>query len=205
MQPDPSNAISLAVWDVPMPVIAGERFSIKVGAKSASGRTLAGGRVEVSDSTGAVIATGTLGDAPLPETEALYWTALDVRAPAEQQVAEYAVRLVAGQGEPAHHAVATRFSVAATAKPGHTLTVKITEQTSAAALDGVEVRLGSFHARTDKSGHAELRVCKGTYQLQLWRNAHIAKPEPITIDRDVSVELTMTHVPEEHPDARWVR
>ena len=200
-----TDTISLAVWDVPMPAVAGETFSIKVGAKSASGRTLAGGRVEVSDSTGAVIATGALGDAPLPETEALYWTTIDVPAPTQQQSTEYAVRLMPKSGEPAHRAVATRFSVAATAKPGHTLTVKVTEQTSAAALDGVEIRLGSFHARTDKSGHAELRVCKGTYQLQLWRNAHIAKPEPITIDGDVSVQLTMTHVPEEHPDARWVR
>ena len=30
-----SNPISLAVWDVPMPVVAGEMFSIKAGAKSA--------------------------------------------------------------------------------------------------------------------------------------------------------------------------
>ena len=29
MQHDLSNTISLAVWDVPMPVVAGEKFSIK--------------------------------------------------------------------------------------------------------------------------------------------------------------------------------
>ena len=76
------ETISLAVWDVPMPAVAGETFSIKVGAKSSSGRALAGGRVEVSDAKGAVVASGALGGAPWADTEALYWTALDVPAPA---------------------------------------------------------------------------------------------------------------------------
>ena len=48
-------------------------------------------------------------------------------------------------------------------------------------------------------------MCDGEYQLQLWRSAHIAQPTPIKIGGDVSIELTMLHVPEEHPDARWVR
>ena len=55
------------------------------------------------------------------------------------------------------------------------------------------------------SGHAELRVCKGEYQLHLWRNGHLASPQPIRIDGDMRLALTMLHVPEEHPDARWVR
>ena len=33
-----ADTTSVAVWDVPMPVVAGERFSIKVGATSGSGR-----------------------------------------------------------------------------------------------------------------------------------------------------------------------
>jgi hypothetical protein len=48
-------------------------------------------------------------------------------------------------------------------------------------------------------------VCKGEYQLQLWRTAHIATPTPMTVEGNMSVELTMAHVPEDHPDARWVR
>lgn len=205
MQHDRSNPISFAVWDVPMPVVAGETFPIKVGAKSASGRALAGCRVEVSDSSRAVVATAKLGETPWPETEALYWTAFDVPAPAQQQFAEYVVRLVREPGEPAHDAVASRFSVAATAKTEHKLTVKVTEQNTAAALEGVEIRLGSFRARTNADGRAELHVCKGEYQLQLCRTAHIAPAKPIKIEGDTSVELTMVHVPEDHPDARWVR
>jgi hypothetical protein len=199
------NKISLAVWDVPMPVVAGETFAIKIGAKSMSKRKLAGCRVEVSDGAGAVVASGTLGEAPLAGTEALYWATLDVPAPAKPHVAEYAVRLVSAPGARPDDAAATRFSVAATAKPKHKLTVKVTRQDTAAALGGVEIRLGPFHARTDTTGHAELRVCTGEYQLQLWRTAHGAPPQTIDIKSDTNLELTMAHVPEDHPDARWVR
>jgi hypothetical protein len=179
-----------------MPVVAGERFAIKVGVKSALGGTLAGGRVEVSDGSGAVVASGVLGDAPWPGTEALYWIELGVPAPARMETAKYTVRTSIAE---------TWFSVTAAAKPDHKLTVQVTEKDSKAALNGVEIRLGPFHARTDKTGRAELHVCKGEYQLQLWRTAHIATPKPVTIESDMSVELTMAHVPEEHPDARWVR
>ena len=41
-----ADTTSLAVWDVPMPVVAGETFAIKVGA--AGGRSLAGEKIEVS-------------------------------------------------------------------------------------------------------------------------------------------------------------
>jgi hypothetical protein len=189
------KTVSLAVWDVPMPVVAGERFAIKVGAKSAGG-ALVDGRIEVADATGAVVASGALGATPLAGTEALYWTALEVPAPATPQIADYAVRL---------GAAATHFSAVAAAKPEHTLTVTVTEQDSKAALGGVEIRLGPFHARTNKSGRAQLRICNGEYRLELWRTAHAAPPRPITIDGDVTLALTMVHVPEEHPDARWVR
>ena len=192
-----TNPISLAVWDVPMPVVAGETFTIKAGAKSAGGEALAGARIEVCDATGKVVASGVLGDRPLDGTEALYWTPLNIPSLGQEQAAEYIVRL--------GNEATTRFSVAAAPKPTHVLKVSVTEQDSKEALSGVEIRLGAFHARTGQDGRAEIRVCDGEYQLQLWRSAHIAQPTPIKIGGDVSIELTMLHVPEEHPDARWVR
>ena len=184
-----TDTTSLAVWDVPMPAIAGEKFAIKVGAKGASGR------VEVIDSAGAVVASGAIGDAPWPGTEALRWVALELPAP-KTEITRYTVRC--GTSE-------TWFSVVAASKPEHTLTVQITERDTKEALAGVEIRLGPFHARTDKTGRAELRVATGEYRMELWRNAYIAPAKPIGIQGDTSVELTMLHVPEEHPDARWVR
>jgi len=193
------DTISLAVWDVPAPVIAGGTFAIKVGAKSAAKHKLGGSKVEVTDAAGAVVASGTLGDTALPGTEALYCAALDVPAP-KQEIAEFTVRL-AGVDD----SVATRFSVAVAAKPAYTLSVTIAERDTKEPLDGVEIRIGPFQARTGKDGRAEIKVSRGDFQIQLWRTAHIAEPQPIRVGRDESLELTMLHVPEEHPDARWVR
>mgnify|MGYP003343211856 CR=1 FL=1 len=78
------NTISLAVWDVPMPVVAGERFTMKVGAKSSAGHSLTHRKVEVCTAAGSVVASGVLGEAPLAGTEALYWTALEAPAPHER-------------------------------------------------------------------------------------------------------------------------
>ena len=125
------------------------------------GARRAGARVEVRASAGVILGSGRLGQAPWPGTEALYWFALDVPAPGPDVLAEYAVRLAGGDGS----SVATRFSVVATARPEHILSVTVTEQNTKAALEGVEIRLGPFHARTDKAGLAEVRVCKGDDRL----------------------------------------
>jgi hypothetical protein len=198
-----ANIISLAVWDAPVPVVAGEPFALKVGAKAADARTLAGLRIAASDASGSVVASGTLGDAPWPGTEALYWAELSVPAPAAPQVAAYQVRLTAARGEA--QAAATEFTVVAAAKPEHRVAVTITDRDTSKPLANVEVRLGPFHARTDANGQAGLRVAKGDYQVRLWRTAYIAAPQPLSVGGDTSFDLTMRNVPEEHPDARWVR
>ena len=183
-----SDTISIAVWDMPMPVVAGESFSIKVGA------TVKGATIEVSDG-GGVVSSGTLGGTAWPGTAGLCWTELRIPAP-QMGVARYIVRC--GKSE-------TWFSVIAAGKPTCMLSVQVTEQDSKAALDRVEIRLGPFHARTDKAGRAALPVCPGEYQLQLWRTPHIAQPTAVKIEGNTNIDLTMVHVPEEHPDARWVR
>jgi hypothetical protein len=174
-----------------MPVTIGEPFAIKVGA--AGGK---GAKVEVCDPSGKVVAQGALGNEPLAGTEGLYWSTIEVPAPSKQEAVQYAVRV----GD-----AASLFAVAAAPKAALTLTVTVIERTSKEALGGVEVRLGAFHARTDKAGRASLRIAKGDYQLKLWRNGHIAPDRRVSIDSDTALALTMLHVPEEHPDARWVR
>ncbi len=77
---------SLAVWAIPSPVVTGQPFTIKVGAKSAAGCKLTGGRIAVRDEAGAVLASDVLGDTPWPGTSALYWSELTLVAPAEAGV-----------------------------------------------------------------------------------------------------------------------
>ena len=43
------HQVSLAVWDVPATVVAGERFAIRAGATSSAGCDLRGRRIEACD------------------------------------------------------------------------------------------------------------------------------------------------------------
>jgi len=190
------DTASIAVWDVPMPVVAGESFAIKVGVKSHASAALTGGDVKVCDRDDNVVASGRLGGAPWPGTEALYWVELSVPAPASTELAEFTVRSANA---------ASRFSVAVVPKPEHRLIVEVAEQGSAVPLEGVEIRLGAFQARTDTAGRATLKVCKGEYQLEVWRAAYAAPPTWVDIRSDTRVDILIVHVPEDHPDARWVR
>ena len=152
--------------------------------------------------TGAVVASATLGDAPWPGTEALYWTALDVPAPRDREVADYTVRL-----EPASlDAVPTRFSVAVAAKPD----LHADRHGDRAGHPGGAGRRGDPArpvSRPHRQGRprraARLHAASISFSSGARRTS--PQPQPIRVDRDDSLELTMVHVPEEHPDARWVR
>jgi len=55
-------ATSLAVWEVPATIVAGERFTVKIGAKSSAGCDLRGHSVEVRNAAGDVMGEGDLGE-----------------------------------------------------------------------------------------------------------------------------------------------
>lgn len=193
---------SLAVWDVPSPIEAGARFTVSAGAKSAGGCALAGQAIELCEGE-RVVARGTLGDAPLPGTAALYWCALDGTAPAEPGVATWSVRFPADGVALPHDGAATAFSLAVVPAPDCRLTVKVVEQESCAPIADVALRLGAYRAVTGAAGTADIALPKGRYELCAWKVGYDAAPRPVVIDADAAVEIAATVVPEEDPDARW--
>jgi hypothetical protein len=194
---------SLAVWDVPLSTVAGIVFSVKAGAKSAVDETLAGRAIEVCDCTGAVVGRGILSDAPLVGTGALYWTAVQLPAPRTEGPAEWSVRFAASDLDLPHHSAQTSFRVAVVRPPEHVLSVKVVEQTTAAPIPEVELRIGAYRGITGSSGLAEIALPKGQYELHVWKVGFEAPPRPVEIDADTFVEIEALVVPEEDPDARW--
>jgi hypothetical protein len=194
---------SLAVWDVPSPVVAGARFCVKAGAKSTADCALAGRVIEVCDANGSVAAQGTLGDAPLPGTSALYWTEIGLTAPTTTGVASWSVRFEGTELELPHDAAATSFSLAVVSAPAHRLTVKVVEQETAVPIADVELRLGPYRGATGPTGLAEIALPKGRYELRMWKVGYEAPPQPVEIADDAYLEIAALTVPEEDPDALW--
>src|SRR5262245_53047747 len=126
---------SLAAWDIPSPVVMGERFEIKVGAKSAGDCELKDHAIEVCDKDGTVVARGQLRDTQWPGTTALYWTTVNMIAPDQEGLSGWSVRFVAGDLSIPHDGAVAEFSVAVVRPPEHRLAVKVIEKESRAPIE----------------------------------------------------------------------
>jgi hypothetical protein len=186
-----------------MTVVAGEGFTIRVGAKSSAGLDLEGRRVEVCGAGGTVIAFRELGSARWPGTSALHWTELSLPAPAEYGVASFSVRLAADRPDTPHRAASAVFAVNVVPPPEHTATIQALAQENAAPIADADIRLGPYRATTDAAGRAHLRVAAGQYELHLWKVGYEAPTRIVTVNGNVSVEVAAATVPEETADRAW--
>jgi hypothetical protein len=198
------HGTSLAVWAIPSPVVMGERFNIKVGAKSSAGCELGAKKILISDQSGAEIAEGRLQDTPWPGTSALYWTEVEVPAPAQEGMFWCAVNFAAADIETPHEGAASKFSVAIVRPPEHRLTVEVLEKDTKAPIEDAQVRLGAYRAATGPSGRAEVAMPKGTYDLTVWKVGYEAPGRIVDIHDDVSVQVEVVIVQPENPDAAWL-
>jgi hypothetical protein len=199
LEQDTLHQTSLAVWDIPTPA-AGERFAIKVGAKSSAGYALGGREIEVLDDE-AVVAAGHLGDAPWPGTDALFWTEVELQAPDKPGLITLAVRFDAAELDEPHEDASSPFKVSVIAKPEHTLTVRVVAD--GVPVEDAIVRLGPVRASTDTSGTAAVKLAKGRYELVVWKAGYDAPVTPTAIDADAFVQIDVRVVPQADPDAVW--
>ena len=194
---------SLAVWDIPSPVIRGKPFVMKVGVKSSAGCDLCGRSISVLNEAGNVLGSTALGAAPWPGTDALYWSELTVPAPNTEGLFTWVVRFDATDLSPPHRDATSRFTMAIVAPPEHRLTVKVIDQVTAAGIPNAQLRLGAFRAATAENGVAELMLPTGAYDLTVWKPGYTSPPVAVRIDADAAIEVAVAPMPEDDPDAAW--
>jgi len=198
------HATSLAVWSVPSPVVTGERFVIAIGAKSSAGIAFAAEHVEIRDELGEVVAEGCLGEAPYPGSTALYWTTVEMAAPAREGLHTWSVEFEPREPDLPHKCGSTRFSVLVVRPPEHRLTIKVIEKGTSAPIADVQVRLGAYWAATDPLGLAEVDLPKGVYDLDIWKVGYEAPTGTVRLEENMLVEVEVLSVPEEDADAAWL-
>jgi hypothetical protein len=151
-----------------------------------------------------VMASGSLGATPWPDTDALYWTELRLPAPAKAGMFSWSVKFDATGLALPHEGASSRFCIAIVDPPEHRLTVKVIERETAAPVADAKVRLGAYRGATGPSGLAEIMLPKGAYDLTVWRPGYEAAPSAVTIDADAVIEVMVSAVPEDNPDAAWL-
>jgi len=192
---------SLAVWDIPAAAAAGEHFTVKAGVKSQGTAALGGGRIEVLDGTGRIVASGVLGPAPWPGTDGLYWSEIELRAPQAAGLTQLSARFDAASLDAPHEGATQPFAVAVVPSPEHVLTVTVAAEDGPLA-DAI-VRAGPIRVMTDADGRARLHLAKGAHQIAVWKMGYDSEPVPLTVEADTALSIAARLRPEDNPDAIW--
>ena len=195
---------SLAVWGVPSPIVIDHPFRSQVGATCSAGCDLKGREIEICDETGASIARGTLGDTPLDGTRALYWTEVDLVAPASEGATSRLIGFAPTELHLPHGGASARFGFETVKPPQHSVTVKVVQQGAGTPVEDAQVRLGVYFAYSDQTGHARVAMPRGTYSLDVLKTGYEAPSRVLDVNDDVTVEVEVAVIPPEDPDAYWL-
>ena len=183
------HELSLAVWDLPSPLVMNRSSRMKAGARCSAGCSLTGKEIEIHDQMGARVASGRLGPTPFPGTSALYWAEVDMIAPSTDGPHSWTVRFIAEELELPHKEASSNFSFIAVKPPEHCVTIHVREEKTQTPVESVEVRLGVYRTATDETGLAQVDLPKGNYDLNVWKVGYEIFSRPIQVTSDVSVQV----------------
>jgi hypothetical protein len=195
---------SLAVWGVPSPIVIDHPFRIHVGATCSAGCELKGKEIQVCDETGASIARGKLGETPWDGTRALYWTEVDLVAPAREGATSRSIRFAPTELQLPHGGASARFGFETVKPPQYSVTVKVVQKDAGTPVDDAQVRLGVYFACSDQTGLARVAMPQGTYSLDVLKTGYEVLSRVLDVNGDVTVEVEVAVIPPEHPDAHWL-
>jgi hypothetical protein len=195
---------SLAVWGVPSPIVIDHPFRVHVGATCSAGCDLMGKEIEICDETGASMALGRLGEKPWDGTRALYWTEVDLIAPAKEGATSRSVRFAPTGLRLPHDGASARFGFETVKPPQHSVTVKVVEKDAGTPVEDAQIRLGVYFASSDATGLATVAMPRGTYSLDVLKTGYESLSRVVDVNGDVTVEVEVALVPPENPDAYWL-
>jgi len=208
------NATSLAVWGLPEPLIAGEAFRFRVGAKSSSGHSLAGCTIAVRDDKDTVVATAVLGEQPWAGTEDLHWVEVEAPAPPSPMRCSWAVQLDDLTALTVPHSGATvQFGFTAVPRPDSQLTVRVLNKEGGFGIAGAEIRIRAetaagtvalFRGTTDEAGTAVVAAPSGRYRLVVWKPNYTIAPIEVVVGGDAEVALVADFTPKKKPEKIWM-
>ena len=189
------HACSLTAWGVQSPAASGGRLQVRVGVRCGSACRLAGARVAVCDETGAAVGGGRLGATPWAGTGALYWTAVEVRAPDAEGVHAWSAVLADAAAELPHDGAPAAFGFRTGRPCEHRVAVRVTEAGGGAPAAGVEVRVGPYSGSTAPDGTAEVAVPQGAFEVSIRRDGLEARPFTVAVEGDLALDIEADVVP----------
>jgi len=191
------HTTSIAVWDVPSPLVIQRRSNVKVGVSCSEKCCLAGGSVAILDETGLRVATAHLGSVGLAGTKALYWAEVEFPEVIAEGLHNWSAEYLppdASLRAVVHRPSSFRFTFRAVRPPEHRVTVRIVEEQTGNPVDDVELRLGAHRARS-ANGIATFEVAAGTFELCLWKIGHNVASISVEVKGNLTVDVELSKAP----------
>lgn len=195
---------SLAVWGVPSPIVIDHPLRIQVGATCSAGCNLSGKEIHIFDETGVSVAHAKLGATPWEGTRALYWTDVDLVAPAKEGSTSRSITFAPTELRLPHGNASARFGFETVKPPQYSVAVKVVQKDAGTPIEDAQIRLGVYFAYSDSNGVAKVAMPEGTYSLDVLKTGYEAPSRVLDVSDDVMVEVEVAVVPPENPDAYWL-
>ena len=191
---------SLAAWDVPSPVQAGETFKLKLGAKCSGGCDLRGLQI---GAPGQLHARANLGPACWPEAEGLYWCEMEIVAPNKEGLHEMGLSFAA-EGLPVPHRPAhTTIAFVVTPPASHRVEIELRDRTTGLPIEEAQVRFGPHRKAADARGYVSFDVAAGSHRLFIWKANCEFEESFHDVHRNLTLVIEGLQSPPPSPFARW--
>ncbi len=191
------------VWNLPSAVQCGDTFSIKLGVKCSSRCRANGWALEVRDHEQNRLATARLGDDVWPETAALYYAEIDLKAPDMEGLYRWEVRAPGPGLEVPHAESVARLNVRVVPTPDCVVTVEAIDLESLTPVEGAKVVVHPYRAFTDERGMAEVKVPKGKYRLFVSGRGHFPFQSHCEVNTDMTIRAQLALDPEPSDADIW--
>ncbi len=183
-------------WDIPSTVVAGDRFTIKVGIKCSSECSFADKAFAIHDHEGAEVASGALSGDIWPGTSGLYFAAVELKAPSSADLYQWSVKSAGKDLARPHAEGAAEFSLRVVSRPECLVKVEAVDKVSQEPVAGAQVALHPYKAVTDERGFAEIRVAKGAYDLFVAKRKYLTLGLPVEVTADMTARAELDLEPE---------
>jgi hypothetical protein len=190
------HATSMAVWDVPSPIVFNTRFKLKVGVRCSAECNLTGKEVAIYDHEGAKVATGTLGDVPWSGTSALYWAEVELEAPGTEGCYAWEAKFPKPDLELPHEGASYAFAFGTARQPEHVVTVEVLDKATNTPIRHADVILHPYRDHTDERGMARLMVPKGEYELYVSGSDRKTFQTTVKVAGDVAIKAELLVAPD---------
>jgi hypothetical protein len=190
------HTTSMAVWDVPSPIVYNTEFKLKVGVKCSAECRLTDKEVEIYDQEGIKVATGTLGEVPWSGTAVLYWTEVEMKAPGTVGYYKYKVKFPKSALELPHEGASYTFGFGTARPPEYMVTVEVIDKNTQTPMKNAQVTLHScggypYRDCTDESGVARISVPKDEYELYVVANDKEPSQTTVEVTSDVTTKAEL--------------